>query len=325
MLGYSKEYLKSQARAIMFYRDKNPTSTSTEDAGSFKERYELTKGSATFELMFRPAVDIFQQDKFLAPSIDMRIEFDRAPSEFYLISPPKKATTTTETSSTEVTSKPVKYAIEIQDARLQITKHTLYPTLMLNHIKKLDSGALMQYPMRRVECKSMHIVSGTIHLNTESLISGMIPARILLTLVKATDQVGKLTTNPFIFGHNNVNFVHVTVNSDQIITSPIEVDYTAGTYMEAYYNLFYGMGIIGEDLGVDLTLQEFKDHFCVYLYNLTQVKDAFTIPQYGTVRIEIKFKQAPTEALTLIALAEYPSVLTIDSNKQVGFRNFANE
>lgn len=322
MLGYSKEYLKSQARAIMFYRDKDPTSTSTTDAGAFKERYDLTKGSATFELMFRPAVDIMQQEKFLAPSIDLQIQFDRAPPEFYLISPKKQSSSTTTTTEA---AKPAKYAIEIQDARLQITKHTLYPSLMLSHIKKLDSGAVMQYPMRRVECKSMHIVSGTIQLNTESLISGMIPARILLTLVKATDQVGKLETNPFIFNHNNVSFVHVTVNNDQIITTPIEVDYSAGTFMEAYYNLFYGMGIVGEDLGVDLTLKEFKEYFCVYLFNLTQVKDAFTIPQYGSVRIEIKFKQAPSEALTLIALAEYPSVMTINSAKQVSFRNFAVE
>ena len=258
----------------------------------------------------RPFCDLFFQDRFLIPGIDLRIEFERSSPEFCLI------------STTDITGK---FVVEIQQAKLKVYKNTLYPSIMQSHARLLGSGKTIQMPMRRVECKSLTIVPGTLQLYNESLLQGLLPARIVIGLVKSKYQIGTLEFSPFLFENHDLKQINVTINGDQVTTSPIEMDYSSNQFLEAYYNLFQGLGIENDDIGLDLTLDQFRETFAVYLYNLAQVKDGFTPPSFGVLKLELKFNKAPTDALTCIVYCEYVSILTIDNNRTVSFRDFAAE
>ena len=308
MLAYSKDYKKSQARCHMFYREKDPTSTSTTEDGGFKTRYELTKESKLFEMLGRPCSDIFYTDKFLIPGVDMRLQFDRSLPEFCLIS---------------TTSASEKFVISIEEAKLRVVRHVLHPSLVQNHIRMLRAGKPVLYPLDRVELKSMTIVPGTLQVHNESLVQGQLPSRVLVALLKSKNQVGTLESSPFIFDHNNLKHINIVVNGDQTTGSPIEMDYENDLFMDAYYNMFYGLGITGEDHGVDLDLETFKKGFCVYVFNLGYVKNGFAAPSFGNMMLSLKFATAPAAALTCLVYCEYVACLQVSHNRAVSFKDLS--
>ena len=143
--------------------------------------------------------------------------------------------------------------------------------------------------------------------------------------MRSSIQVGTLESSPFIFEHHNLKYINVIVNGDQTTSVPIEMSYGEDLFLDAYYNMFYGLGIVGEDMGVDLDLDTFKNSFCVYLFNLSQTKDGFSTPRYGNLMLSLKFNSAPSKALTCLVYCEFPSILTINNNREVSFKDFSTE
>ena len=62
----------------------------------------------------------------------------------------------------------------------------------------------------------------------------------------------------------------------------------------------------------------------MFCFNLRDYKDGFCVPRYGNVRIEMKFNTALEKSVTVLVHADYQSVLQIDNNKNVSFKDFSN-
>ena len=93
-------------------------------------------------------------------------------------------------------------------------------------------------------------------------------------------------------------------------------------YIQLYNNLFEGLGISNDDVGLDLTREQYKKH-PLMVYNLREIKEGFGIPKYGNVKIDLRFKNALTSSVTVILYAEYQSVLHIDKNKNVFYKDYS--
>lgn len=302
LLGFSKEYKKSQATCALYYPDKSDTNNLQDKNDGATQRHEITKESKIFEMMGTPFVDLFMQDRWLMPGIDMRVEFTRSDDEFHLMVDSSKGIET-----------------NIIEAKLLVKKRTVLPSVLLNHMKQWESKPIL-YPMRRVDCKTFTIGPSTLQVVQENLIHGQLPQRMIIGLVNSKAFQGDYKLNPFHFKHFDVSYMNVQVNGEQVSVGPLNLNFDDNVYIEAYDNLFEGLGLKHEDCGLEITKQKFKSFCALYVYNLGQVLEGgLAPPSTGTCKIEIRFKTAPSDALTCIVFSEYSSCLAIDNQKNIWF------
>jgi hypothetical protein len=307
LLAYNKDYKKSQAQCAFYYKDKNLNQVDPAVEDGFKHRYDLSKESKSFEMIGRPFSDIFAQTRYLFPGIDVRIKFQRSSDEFCLMS-----------------SNATKYKLEIQEAKLLVQKHNLLPSLMANHLTNWEKGGLISYPMRRVEIKTYTLSPGTVQSTNENLLSGLQPDRIIVGLLNATNHMGSMQTNPFRFQNFGLSYIDVSVNGDQVSSLPNHLDFdVGGQYVQLYSNIFSGLGIANDDVGLEVTLEEFRDGKTLLVYDLRHVREGFVPPKHGNVKIELKFKAALTTATTVLVYCEYQSVLQIDKFKNIFYKDYS--
>ncbi|CAL8140268.1 unnamed protein product [Orchesella dallaii] len=173
--------------------------------------------------------------------------------------------------------------------------------------------------------KSYSLPTGTFQHTNESLLNGLIPDRIILGLVATENVQGSYEHNPFNFEIHDLSQIIVTCNSEQQTQHIINIDKDTNRVLDGFISLFDSMGVTNCDPGLDIRLNEFIHGKAIYGINLRNINEGFAIPRHGNVSIYLKFKKALTKSLTVILYPEYPSVMYINKDKQVYFKDYARE
>jgi len=113
----------------------------------------------------------------------MQIKLTQAKPSFYL------------TNKDAETKKVFKFL----DAKLLVNRVRHNPSLLLAHNITLGKGALARYNLTRVELKSFTFSSGEQSLSIDNAVLGTIPKRLLFTMVRNTEFLGSVKTNPYYF------------------------------------------------------------------------------------------------------------------------------
>jgi hypothetical protein len=260
----------------------------------------------------RPHCDIFLQNKFLIPGIDLRIQFERATDEFCLYGPAN------DTGQ--------KFKLELDEVVLYLVKHTVLPSIAVNQLQRWESGSPVCYPMKKVEIKTFSIATGCMQVVNENLLTGQVPDRIILGLLNSQDIHGNQQSNPFVFKDYNLTYINVSIDGDQISGRPLDLSFgdKSPKFMRAYYNIFETLGYSDCDVGLDLDIDEFKNGKQLYAFQLRPLTENFTTPRYGNVKIELKWNPGTTHPLTVLVYAEYQSILHIDNMKTVYFKDYSS-
>lgn len=303
LLAFGKEYKKTQALAALYTREKTADTT---DEG-FKSRAALCKKSAVFEVFGRLHVDLFNQFRYLIPGVDIKLTLDRAPENFSIL----QAGGTKQTDGAQV---------QILEAKFVCQKHTLLPSITLSHLKLLEQGHPVCYPMRRGEVKTATIPTGSFLFSNESLVNGLLPDRVVIGLVNSSSVHGNRAENPFDFGTHDVSSCSLIVNSEVITAHRYDIDFNNKKCMEAYFSIFSGLGISNCDTGLDLTFDEFKNGKTLYVFDIRNQNVGFSVPRHGNLKLDIRFEKANTAPLTVIMYCDYQSTLFIDKNRHVYFK-----
>lgn len=311
LLGYGKEYKKSQALCNMYFREKDVENSDSTVEDGFKLRFETVKESQTFEMYGRPHTDLFLQTRYLIPGIDVRIQFERSTDNFCLFGP---ANATNQ-----------KFKLELEEVILYIKKHLILPSLAVAHLKQWESGTPISYPIKKVEIKAFSVATGSMQVVNENLLTGQVPDRLIIGIVNSQNLHGTQQTNPFVFKDFNLNYINVSIDGDQVSGRPIDLDFTEKSpkFMRAYLNIFDSLGYTDCDVGIDLTLEEFKKGKQLYVFQLRPLTESFTLPRYGNVKIELKWNPGTTCPLSVLCYVEYQSVLYIDNTKSVYYKDYS--
>lgn len=304
-LTYSENYKKSQLQAGGYYHQDDATSNS--DKG-WEKRRDLIKTSNEFELIGAINTDIWKFDRLIPPGLDIRIVLTRSTDKFLL-----------------ECYGAAKYDIhfEILEAKLKVMKHTLLPSIALAHLQTWRNHPAV-YPYRQSIMKTFSIPSGSTMVDNASLLNGVLPYRLVLGLLDTAAISGSYGSNPLSFVDNGLNKVSIVVNSDKSTEHVVELDVAGGRYMEAYHNVFAGLGCSSEDPSVDLTVNEFVKGKLFFVFDLAHsLNDGnLSIPKNGSISIHLRFKTATTKSLTAMLYLEYPAVLQIHYDKTVEFQEF---
>lgn len=307
VLAHGTDSTQTWLAAEMFYPDQgdvtehDPTGAGT-NTGLLARRDRIKEGR-TVELVGRPHVDIFQQDKYLLNGVDISLKFTRANKAFTLMS-----------------DNADHYRIIITDAALYIRKVRINPAISLEHNKTLQQGITAKYPLRRGVVNTFTIPQGNLSYNKENLFTGQLPRRLILGFVNNTAYNGRGQSNPFNFANMRLNYLTVNTDNQQFPSQPLTPDFANRETVAEFYQLHSGLGVVNSNTGVAVTLEQFMNGHTLYAIDLTpdMAEGPHVDPiKYGNLRLEAHFATALTAPINCICYAEYDNMIQIDSARNV--------
>ena len=150
------------------------------------------------QLVGRPHIDIFQQDRLLVPGVEIKIRFDLNPKDFWLIGN---------------NSDGVQLVPEGFKMKLHLCQVGLHPSLFQSVKKRrLSQNAL--YPTVRSEIRTYHMTSETL-FDEFDIFRGRIPDRVIMVLIIPNQFNGKIGANPFSFKKHGVIDLKQYLNGEE--------------------------------------------------------------------------------------------------------------
>lgn len=142
-------------------------------------------------------------------------------------------------------------------------------------------------------------------------------------MMRNEDFLRSSTSNPFNFRHFNLTHFVMYVNGKQIPSEgglSLDMGHEKTSVM-GYRTLFTGSGIHHSNSGLLITHDMYVNGYFMLLFDLTPDEAASethsSLPENGTIRIELKFEKALTEPITCLLYTEYDGCVRIDKSRIV--------
>lgn len=306
LLNYGSDAASTHLESTGWFLDtgKFDSLIPTENPG-LDERKTIFKKKKVVELIGKLHADMLNQPKFLLNNVDLKVSLNLEKPEFYMME-----------SGTDG-------FLRIIEATMYINHITINPDILLAHHRVLAQRSAV-YPYKRVEVKSYTLHAGGNSLGIDNIVMGQLPNLVIFTMVSNEAYTGDRKRNPFNFQHFKLQRFNLNVNGSPVPTQPIEFNFensVASISTRGYNSLFKGTGIKHFDRGHQIKKKLFDNGAFLLAFDITPdhtYNDLSTNPiSQGTIRIEGRFSEALSEAVTCIVYMEFDSILEIDKNRNV--------
>jgi len=302
LFNYNDSAKSTHLTAGLWYSDEAGKMDDVESAPA-KKRANFLRNGKTLELMCRLSADALNTPQYLLNGVDLRITLRRNPDALIFLAGGLLAP-----------------KLIIEDASLYCRKVTLSPSILVAHAKILQTK-VAQYHFKRTELVHYTLSQGSHSKSFENLMSGKTPIRILVCFLKNSALVGEYKSNVFNFQHFNLNYLNLSLNGVTVGTKPLAPNFETGEYMVPYLMSFYGTGIGSSDDGNCVSRTDYAQGMTIFAYDLTADLSAsephWSLPQNGSIRIEVGFSKALETTVSMLCLLEYRETLQIDRSRQV--------
>lgn len=307
ILSYGRDWTNSQGTSALFYCDTNKGSLSAANTG-YKQRQAFISQSTPVELIDKLRFDLATQHRYILNDTSVTVSLTRIQETFPLLY--------TFAAAKDNTHPKIKFL----DASLFVRKHVLYPSIVMSHQKLLEAGHNARYPVKKTEVKFFSIPSSSQSFIEENVFLGSVPSRIVLCLVPSKGFVGDYGINPYVFNHYNINYISLCVNNVPYPIKGMNLDFDNNIYLLPYHLLYCSLGIAGENEGLTIDRQKFIEGSTFFAFDIDQSSSSgssLQLEKSGSVRIEIKFAKALTEAVNCLVYSEHQKIVEIDKYRQV--------
>ena len=143
----------------------------------------------------------------------------------------------------------------------------------------------------------------------------------MVCFVTSQAYAGKNDKNPMKFDHCNLDFLAAYVNGESKPFKPLQPDFsTAGgqQYIKAYETLFPTNE--KEAKGTPpISRSDYPLGYTLFVFDIEQHNDVGHFPpiRHGNFRIEGHFASSLDETINVLVYGKFPSVLEIDSTRNV--------
>jgi hypothetical protein len=207
------------------------------------------------------------------------------------------------------------------DAKLLVRRVRANPAILSALNSALSQGVLARYKITRVELKTFTFSSGSQSLSIDNADIGTLPKRLLFTVVKNSDFLGSVNTNPYNFRHYDLNYFALYVNGKQIPSGGLTMDMGhEKTSVMTYRTLFVGSGIHHSNQGLQITHDDYIKGYFMHLFDLTPDLAASghaSHPDNGHIRVELKFAKALPDPVTCLLYLEFEYSNRVDLQRTV--------
>lgn len=207
------------------------------------------------------------------------------------------------------------FRLEIVEAYLKLCKMTPVPAVMLAHAETMQKVPAT-YPYTRTDIKTFQLNQGQYSFNLEDLFQTDVPSRVVVGMVKATSFNGEYNTNPYNFEHFNLTSLGLFLDDQSVPAKPLKMNFEENNYMTAYNTLFTPY----DEEGIGIQRTDFNAGYALFMFRMVPEHIPPHVPLTkgkANVRLSGSFAKPLSENVTLIIYAQFPSVMKIDSTRNV--------
>lgn len=291
--------------ALFYYDD---SSVVDPKVGGMKKRAEFLKNSKEVELLYPLLCDFFQTTRFIPTNVSITLRLVLNTDDFiFLLEEPKD-------TASKLTTCP--YKIQVTSAVLNIKRHALVDSLSDSLNTQLKSKTCF-LPCKSHSIKFFNIQSGLYYSVNESIVSGMLPEKMVICFQKTSALIGDMYSNPFHFKEHGVQSVTIVTESEiGVETQTLELDMANNVYLDAWRSLANLVPSL--DVSNDIDRSKYKDNV-FFAFNILPSTLAATsnIKRMGSVKCSVKFKTASTYPLTMISFSIYDTLYQMNENEEL--------
>jgi len=303
LLNFSGDVEKNRLRAVGWIRDTDTDNMDPEqnaDSGVAKRAAWVAR-SRLCELVGRPHLDLFHQNKLLPPGVNMLLRLIPANDAFVI----------------KTTDANAAHRILIQEVKLRIKRKQLTPKMELAHRETLLTQNML-FPYDKVQMKHYSIPQHQSRHLIDNVFTGSLPDVVIVALVSEADFNGGYGRNPFNFQTFNLSDIRLKRNGQKVPRSGYTPDFPNNIYMQEYMTLQEQLGTDIGDKCVPLTPEEWAHGFTVYAFKITDgpIGPGTDGPRSnaigGNATLEFAFNPATQENIKAIIMYQMFFVLEID-------------
>lgn len=286
----------------------DPLSAVSDQNEGFTELIKNYAGSKNVTVAGPIHLDIFQQNRFLIPNVNVLLTFILSSHEFVI-------------NVSEDDTEKYKFLITEFDV------HFLECLLSDAENMRLEARLLSQpalYPIVRVDVRNFQIGSGLTAFSEDNVFTGQLPRRLLIVLVRDDAFTGSYHKSPFnTFSTGKMNYLSLTVGGRQIPNQPMTPSIDLGeksSYNDEYMWFQAGLGKLFENDDIGLTPAAWASYGrCIYAFDTQPHLPDDCVPpmEQGNVRINMRFTTATPTPLVMIVIGEFNNTIIIDRNRNV--------
>ena len=104
------------------------------------------------------------------------------------------------------------------------------------------------------------------------------------------------------------------------ILSSITPNFENDDYIRSYFSLYNVTNKYYENESLDIDIQEYKDGYTLWGFNLTSDScgdNFYNDPETGNIKLEIQFKEALANSITVIVYADFNNKLLIEKTGEI--------
>ena len=308
LLFCGTDFHNTALQSQLFYKDtagahNNVLTTGLPINQGFIRRNLLAQQSKEFDMEGPILSDIFQIDKYLINGLEVRVKLWPQKNNFRLMW--EKATES--------------YKVKIISACIKVFYINVSPGVILGHAEALKHTNA-RYHYFKSDIKTYTIAAGSFNVNLDDIFQGSIPSRAIVCMVKSSAYAGKHNENPMKFDHFNLDFIGTYINGESKPFKPLQPNFSTTNgqqYIKAYQTLL--PSIKGHQGSIVITRLDYPLGYTIFVFDNNQhnEKDKFPIVRHGNFRIEAHFSSGLSEAVNIIVYGQFPSVLEVDSARNV--------
>ncbi len=310
LLAHDKAATRTHLKARGYYPDSVGSATNTtagsDETTGYSRRRELVKDNKKMYFECPLHASFFATgSRYLPPGVNVKIKLSRSPDAFTILA--------------NVTKKNA-YKLTIHDLVLRVKKIKVANAVLEAHARSfLKQNAIL--PFQKSYTRPFVIPSGITSYIVQNVVVGELPHTLLFGMVNATAMDGSPRLNPFVFNHNKLDGLYITVNGVMKPIEPYEFDFANKNYYRGYMDLLRTCGAGYGNATINVTPEEYASFLTLFAYDLSP--DGCSgfhqhIPgRSGHINIHLKFSTALTSPLKLLVYYVKHAAVSIDAERNV--------
>jgi len=309
--SYGVDARESHLQLSLFHMDTPGNFEPTDANTGFGTRKDWIKASKSCEFIYWLQLDILNTDKLYPNGMKLKFVFERNVPEWCLLEKaPDPPTPPAAGQTAKPTPPPINYEIVIEEMHMQMRKIALADNLLLDHEREFARQRSAIYPYTNSILKKFTIQKGQTTEYLPAVITGKLPTQILLVMNETAADLGDIRKNPFHFQHFNLTRAGLSVDGQ--LKKEYRCDFANDQFDELLAAYYQNVSIHNSNSGVLINKEYFKGGATILSWNLSGDKSTYMVTKNGTVDIDLEFGQALTCGVTVLVLALFDDVLSID-------------
>ncbi len=264
-------------------------------------RKENVLNGSVWRMFTKVPSDLSNQPLLIPPKVDLKLVLTRSKDRFALLS----------------SDNPFNYKIEIKSAILRVRRIKLDAEFLIGHEMMLQKKNITM-PYTETNVQEYSVPQGSSTWSRQDVFRGIVPKKLILSLVESKAIIGDLKLNPYNFQVGDLNQISVYVNGDPIPYKQLQI--RSNNTRDGYLSLLETTGCLFKNTSLQFKSSEWAKGFGLYGFLLEPEHSdgsCTNARKRGVVEISLHFSKATTKAYSLIVFYTRDAVVEIDAHRNV--------